>query len=109
MRLRDKVVMRDDKSTLYTDQLDYERETGISYYYDGGKLVDTTNVLTSERGTYNSITKKAVFVKKVVLVNPDYTLNSDTLDYYTDTKIATTEASLKSYQKMMTCSLPARD
>ena len=73
--------------TLYTDLLDYNRDTQVAKYYEGGRLVDSTNTLNSEKGYYNNATNMASFKKDVVGVNPDYTLKSDTLQYNTISKV----------------------
>lgn len=87
-RLRDNVVFRKlDRATLFTDNLDYFREKQEARYFNGGRLVDSTNVLTSEKGYYQMNTNMASFKKNVVLVNPDYTLKSDTLQYHARTNI----------------------
>ncbi|MDR0835848.1 MAG: hypothetical protein LBN11_04620 [Tannerella sp.] len=75
--------------TLYTDSLDYNRITNISYYFEGGRIVDAENELTSVYGQYSLDTKIAVFNDSVCLKNPKFTLYSDTLEYSTETKIAT--------------------
>jgi lipopolysaccharide export system protein LptA len=87
-RLRDNVVFRKlDRATLFTDNLDYFRQRQEARYFDGGRLVDSTNVLTSDKGYYQMNTNMASFKKNVVLVNPDYTLESDTLQYHARTNI----------------------
>lgn len=88
VKVRRNVIFKDDSTNLYTDNLDYNRDTEVGYYFDGGKLVDSTNVLTSDRGFYNSRTKKAQFIDSVVLVSPDFYMETDTLDYYTVEKQA---------------------
>jgi len=86
--LRKKVVfIKLGIATLYTDNLDYDRKKNEARYFNGGKLVDTTNVLTSRKGYYDVRTNLAAFKTDVVGVNPDYTLNSDTLQYNSKTKI----------------------
>lgn len=74
-------------ATLYTDFLDYDRAKNEARYFNGGKLVDSTNVLTSKKGYYNIPTNLASFKTEVVGVNPDYTLSSDTLQYNSKTKV----------------------
>ncbi len=87
-RLRDNVIFRKlDRGTLYTDNLDYYRQQQEARYFRGGRLVDSTNVLTSERGYYDVQSNMASFKRNVKLVNPDYTLKSDTLQYHTRTNI----------------------
>ena len=63
-------------------------QPNIGYYFDGGKIVDTENELSSIYGQYSPDTKQAVFNFDVQLVNEEYTLYSDTLEYNTNTKIA---------------------
>lgn len=74
-------------ATLYTDFLDYDRIKNEARYFNGGKLVDTSNVLTSRKGYYDLDTNLASFKSDVVGVNPDYTLRSDTLQYNSKTKV----------------------
>lgn len=74
-------------STLYTDFLDFSRPQNVAYYYNGGKLVDSINVLTSRKGYYNLNNNLASFKKDVVVNHPDYTMTSDSLQYNSRTKI----------------------
>ena len=74
-------------ATLYTDYLDYERPANKAYYYNGGRLVDSLNVLTSQRGYYNVNSNLASFKKDVLVTNPDYTMQSDSLQYNSRSKI----------------------
>jgi lipopolysaccharide export system protein LptA len=86
--LRNKVVfVKLGTATLYTDYLDYYRERNEARYFNGGKLVDTTNTLTSVKGYYDLNTNLASFKSDVVGVNPDYTMKSDTLQYNSKTRI----------------------
>ena len=86
--LRENVVFTKLKQlTLYTEFLDYFRLKQEAQYFNGGKLVDSTNVLTSEKGYYLVNTNMASFKTNVVGKNPDYTLESDTLQYNTQTNI----------------------
>lgn len=88
-RLRNNVRMINNQVTLYTDSLNYDRAADIGYYFEGGRIVDETNVLSSLYGRYAPNTKLAVFNDSVKLENPNFTLYSDTLEYSTATKIAT--------------------
>jgi len=86
--LRKNVVFEKIKiAKLYTDFLDYYRIQNEARYFNGGKLVDTTNVLTSKKGYYDVRTNLASFKREVVGVNPDYTLTSDTLQYNSKTRL----------------------
>jgi lipopolysaccharide export system protein LptA len=87
-KLRRNVVFVKKKiATLYTDFLDYDRVKNEARYFNGGKLVDTTNTLTSRKGYYDVPVNVASFKTKVVCVNPDYTLTSDTLQYNSKTRV----------------------
>lgn len=90
-KMRKNVVMKDDSTSLYTEFLDYNRTTETAYYFNGGKLVDNTNVLTSQRGYYYSSTKKALFLDSVFLENSDFILDADSLNYSTLDKVAITK------------------
>ncbi|MBX2915945.1 MAG: Organic solvent tolerance protein OstA [Cyclobacteriaceae bacterium] len=74
-------------ATLYTDFLDYDRPKSEARYFNGGRLVDSANVLTSKKGYYDIRTNMASFKSEVTGKNPDYTLESDTLQYNSTTKI----------------------
>ncbi len=73
------VVLQEKKMTLTTQQLYYDREKGIAHYPSGGKIVTEENTLTSQIGYYYNKEKMLHFHKNVVLVNPDYTIRTDTL------------------------------
>lgn len=88
-KMRDNVRMENRDVTLFTDSLNYDRNTNIGYYLEGGMIVDSLNELTSVYGQYSTITKLAYFKQDVKLVNPQFILTSDTLKYSTESKIAT--------------------
>ena len=87
-RLRHNVLMDNLSATLSTDSLNYDRVRNVGYYFNGGVLQDTLNTLYSETGHYYPSTKDAVFRRNVELINPDFTMTSDTLRYNVDTKTA---------------------
>ncbi|MFT6053653.1 MAG: lipopolysaccharide export system protein LptA [Roseivirga sp.] len=89
-KMRKNVVMKDDSTSLFTDFLDYDRAKETAYYFKGGKMVDSTNVLTSQRGYYYTKTKKALFLDSVFLENSDFNLYADSLNYSTLDKVAIT-------------------
>jgi lipopolysaccharide export system protein LptA len=82
------VDLSDGKMTLTTDTLYFDREKQISYYNSGGKVVDSVNVLTSKVGTYFTELKKVQFKDKVHIDNPEYSIDSEQLDYYRISKNA---------------------
>ncbi len=87
-KLRNNVVFKKlATATLYTNHLDFDREKNEAIYYNGGKLVDSINVLTSRKGYYQANTNIASFKTNVDVVNPDYTMKSDSLQYDSRHKI----------------------
>lgn len=82
------VVLRNADMTLRTDTLYFDRATQESYYNTGGTIVDSANTLTSEIGRYFMVPKKYQFLDSVYIRNPDYTLESSRLDYYTTSRNA---------------------
>lgn len=87
--LKNKVKLTDGKGVLTTDDLEYDVTLKIGVYSNGGKLVDKKTTLTSKEGYYYGETKDVIFKKNVHLVDPDTKVNTDTLQYNTNTKIAT--------------------
>jgi len=87
-KLRSHVVFTKlSTATLYTDYLDFDRNTNVAYYYNNGRLVDSINVLTSNKGYYNVSSNLASFKKNVDVKNPDYTMTADSLQYNSRTKV----------------------
>ena len=79
------VVLTDPQSTITSDTLYFNRASQESYYKSGGKVVrDSSGTITSRIGRYYMNEKKYRFVDSVKLVNPQYELNTKTLDYYSD-------------------------
>jgi lipopolysaccharide export system protein LptA len=87
-KLRNNVVFTKlATSTLYTNNLDFDRPKNLAYYFNGGKLVDSINVLTSNKGYYDLNSNLASFKKNVDVKNPNYTMTSDSLQYNSRTKV----------------------
>lgn len=87
-QMRDSVILKHNNAFLVTDSLDYDRNTEIGYYFEGGKIFDEDNRLGSYRGYYHSLKNTYYAVDSVLLYNPQYTIYSDTLKYNTDNAIA---------------------
>lgn len=83
-----KVVLRNRTTTLYTDQLYYDRIDNMGYYNTSGRLVDKTTTLTSIYGEYHTDTKDAFFTEEVNMADKNFTLTTDTLVYNTTSHIA---------------------
>lgn len=79
------VVLTEPQSVLTTDKLHYDRTRQLAYYDTKGKVVrDSSGTITSQIGRYYMNAKKYQFTQDVVLVNPDYTLNTERLDFFPD-------------------------
>lgn len=86
-KLRRNVVFNKlQTATLYTHNLDYARTTNTAHYFNGGRLVDSINVLTSKKGYYDANTNLAFFIDEVKVTNPDYTMYADSMQYNSRTK-----------------------
>ena len=88
--LRNNVRLENRSTTLLTDALDYEINSNVGYYFDGGTIVDNRNntELRSKYGRYELDTKQAEFSRDVHLVNDRYEMFTDLLDYNTQSHIA---------------------
>ena len=80
------VVLTEPQSVLTTDTLYFDRTKQEAYYRTTGKVVrDSSGTITSQVGRYYMNTSKYRFLKDVVLVNPEYILNTNQLDFYSET------------------------
>mgnify|MGYP003320648466 FL=1 len=78
------VVLIDPTSKLYTDILYFDRIKQQAFYNQKGKVVrDTSGTITSTIGHYYMNVKKYQFTDNVKLVNPEYVIDTDRLDFYT--------------------------
>ena len=83
------VVLIDPDSKLYTDILHFDRIKQQAYYNQKGKVVrDTSGTITSTVGRYYVNSKKYQFVDNVKLVNPEYEIDTERLDFYTESGYA---------------------
>ena len=82
------VKLTDGHGTLTTNKLEYDVNTGIGIYRDGGKVVNKKTVLTSTEGYYYSDMKDVYFKNNVVLNDPSYHLTTDSLLYNTEFETA---------------------
>jgi len=88
-QFRENVVYIDDSIYLFTDHLDYDMINSSATYFNGGKVKDGVNVLTSEKGYYDTEANVVTFEGNVVVNNPNYILETEDLVYNIITKIAT--------------------
>lgn len=86
--IKSNVRLVDRETVLTTDTLVYNRNTRIAQYDYWGKIVNDKNILVSKHGYYFTSTKEFFYKEKVILINPDYIMHSDTLMYNTVTEVA---------------------
>lgn len=82
------VTFNDSKTSLKTDTLYFDRIKQQAFYRSGGTVKDTASTLTSRVGRYFADSKKYQFLSNVVIKNPKYTINSEQLDFYSESGIA---------------------
>ena len=74
--------------TLRTEVLNLDRINQKAFYNTPGIIVDSTTTLTSNKGQYFMDQKKYRFISDVIINNPDYIINSERLDYFTESNQA---------------------
>ena len=87
--LKKNVKLTDRKGTLFTQDFDYNLQTGIGNFHNGGKVIEGKNVITSIDGTYYADTKDVYFKKDVKLDGPKNRVRADSLLYNMQTKQST--------------------
>jgi len=78
------VKMTRPQTSLETDTLFFDRIKQQAYYRSGGTIRDTASVLKSKVGRYYMNDNKYSFLSKVTVTNPEYVINSDQLDFYSE-------------------------
>ena len=81
------VRLTDGKGTLTTPDLEYDMTTSIGTYLHGGKVVNKKTVLTSQEGFYYADLHDVYFKKNVLLIDPAYTIRTDSLLYNTQSQM----------------------
>ncbi len=82
------VFLEQPDMTLETDTLFLDRTRNIAFYETPGTIIDSASTLKSNRGKYFMEEKKYQFISNVRINNPEYTVNSAQLDYFTETNKA---------------------
>jgi lipopolysaccharide export system protein LptA len=82
------VELIDKETHLYTRSVKYDVANKIARYNTGGKIINGENTLTSIIGIYYVSQNLFHFKDSVNIVNPDYVMTADTMDYNTETETA---------------------
>lgn len=80
------VKLTDGLATLTTPDLEYDMETNIGIYKNGGQVINKKTKLTSREGYYYADLKDVYFKRNVVLKDPAYDITTDSLLYNTQTQ-----------------------
>jgi lipopolysaccharide export system protein LptA len=87
-RMKNNARLVDNETVLTSDTIIFNRVTRIARYDDWGKIVNGKNILVSKYGYYYTDRKEFFFKDRVLLLNPDYIMRSDTLMYNTVTAVS---------------------
>ncbi len=81
------VVVNKGDMHLTTEEMNYNVGTSVGSYVTPARIVNKDNVLTSDQGYFFSKTNDLTFKKNVVLTNPQFIINCDTMRYNTTSKV----------------------
>jgi lipopolysaccharide export system protein LptA len=82
------VEMVDKETHLFTQAVQYDVANDIARYNTGGRITNGENTLTSIIGIYYVAQNLFNFKDSVNVINPDYVMKADTMDYNTQTETA---------------------
>ena len=81
------VVLLNGEQRLFTNRLTYDLNTKIASYFDRATLTNQSAQLTSKRGYFYVEEDVAYFKDSVVVIDTNFILRADTLQFNTATKI----------------------
>jgi lipopolysaccharide export system protein LptA len=82
------VVLVNNEKKLFTTKLNYDFNTKIATYNTKSTLADARTQMTSRRGQYFVNSSRAHFKDQVLVVDKDFDLKTDTLNFDTKLNIA---------------------
>lgn len=85
--LTNNVRMVDGSSVLTTNYLTYNMKSSVGTYTGGGRIVNTTDTITSKNAYYFDNTKDAYFRYDVIVRTPDVKIYTDTMRYNSGSKV----------------------
>ncbi len=86
--LRGNAELIDKETHLYTNSVFYDVKNEIAQYTETGTITNGDNKLISTIGIYYLATNTFHFKDSVKIINPEYIMNADTMDYNTKTETA---------------------
>lgn len=85
--LTNNVRMVDDDAVLTTNYLTYNMKSSVGTYTGGGRIVNTTDTITSRNAYYFDNTSDAYFRHDVVVRTPNVNIFTDTMRYNSASKM----------------------
>ncbi|WP_127844430.1 OstA-like protein [Psychroflexus aestuariivivens] len=80
----DDVLLETPSNQLTTDSLFFNRKTQQAFYRSGGQVKDSASTITSQIGRYFMNLEKYSFKRNVKVRNPEYNIDSERLDFYSE-------------------------
>lgn len=81
------VVVDKGEMKLTTEELNYDVASSVGYYITPARIINKENTLTSNTGYFFAKSNDLTFKKNVILTNPQFVINCDTMRYNTSSKI----------------------
>ncbi len=82
------VELIDKETHLYTSAVTYDFNIEVANYNHRGRIINGNNILSSIIGIYYVSRDLFHFKDSVKIVNPDYVMTADTMDYNTESETA---------------------
>jgi lipopolysaccharide export system protein LptA len=80
------VIVNKGDMQLSTNELNYDVSSSIGYYNTPARIVNKENTLTSNTGYFFAKSNDLTFRKNVILTNPQFVINCDTMRYNSTSK-----------------------
>ncbi len=87
-QIRQDITLTNQSMKLYTQYLDYRIGDNTATYFNGGKIIDDSTILTSRNGFVDQDNNYVLFTDSVVVINPSFKIFTDHLTYHLLTKEA---------------------
>ncbi len=83
------VLLTDGKNRLWAKELNYNLDTKTGTYNNNGTLQSDSTIVTSIYGVYNVKSHDARFTGNVLILDPQYKIQSKDVGYNTETRVQT--------------------
>ena len=76
----------DSTTVMYTRNLIYNTNTSVGEYFGGATVDHKSNTLESQKGFYDSKRSLVMLRDSVAIINDDYIIKTDSVDFYLNTE-----------------------